>query len=235
MTWVVLDFSFYFIGNIEVWHGNLDIIINNDFIVGPLENIPDSPGGKGPVEVKVKPNVLSGNAQIISQTIVFSFFKKQTRPERKHFLSPCIGVGNSSMIVMFYDSEHDVILESSHIPLFRTCGENKYEFDDAAILVSWLSVNYKFLSSGLTEEMKKFKSGFFTEAQEKINVYEEKLQLGNIARSVPVLDFRKRSLHWSSFIEETETELIEIIHREKKRMKLSESDGPDQMGAGTNQ
>lgn len=223
----------YLIGNLEVWHGNLDIIINNDLIVEPLENLPGSPGGKAPIEVKVKSTVLSGNAQIISQTIVFSFLQKQTHPERKHFLTPCIGVGNTSMIVMFYDSEHDVILESTHIPLFRTCGVNKYEFDDAAILVSWLSVNYKFLCSGLTEEMKKIDSGFFIEAQEKIKIYEEKLQLGNIARSLPVLNFQKRSLHWSSFIEETENELIEIIHREKKRQKLSETERSNQTRAGT--
>ncbi|XP_061187641.1 uncharacterized protein LOC133195727 [Saccostrea echinata] len=211
------------VGNREVWHGNVDVIIKSDLIVQPLENLPCSPEGTAPFEEKVKSYALSGNAQIISQTIVFSFLQKQMHPEREHFLTPCIAVGNSSMIVMFYDSEHDVILESSSIPLFRTSGENGFEFDDCAILVSWLAVNYKFLSSGLTEEMKKCKSHFFTEAQEKLKIYEQKLQLGNIS-SLPVHSFQKRSLHWSSFIEETENELIGIIHREKKRLKVFESE-----------
>ena len=120
-----------------------------------MENLPGNleEGNKAP-EVKVKSNVLSGNAYIISETIIFSFLQKKLHPERNHYLTPCIGVGNSSLIVMFYDSEHDVILESSHIPLFRPCSVNKYEFDDAAILASWLTVNYKFFSSGLTEGMK---------------------------------------------------------------------------------
>ena len=77
--------------------------------------------------------------------------------------------------------------------------------------------------------MKTFECGFFKEAHEKIKLYEETLQLGNVARIVPVPDFRKRSLQWSSFIEETETELIGIIHREKKRMKHSETDRHDQI------
>ena len=85
------------------------------------------------------------------------------------------------------------------------------------------------MSSGLTEEMKTFECGFFKEAPEKIKVYEETLQLGNVERIVAVPDFRKRSLQWSSFIEETETELIGIIHREKKRMKHSETDRQDQI------
>ena len=204
--------------------------MNNDLIVESMENLPGNleEGNEAP-EVKVKSNVLSGNAQIISETILFSFLQKKLHSERNHYLTPCIGVGNSSFIVMFYDSEHDVFLESSHIPLFRPCGVNKYEFDDAAILASWLTVNYKFLSSGLTEEMKTFECGFFKEAQAKIKVYEETLQLGNVACFVPVPDFLKRSLQWSSFIEETETELIGIIHREKKRMKHSETDRQDQI------
>lgn len=229
MHFIKIDFSFYFIGNIEVWHGNLDIIINNDLSMEHLEIPVRSPGETSPVEVKVKSEALSGTAQIISKSIVFSFLQKQIHPVRKHFLTPCIGVGNSSLIVMFYDSEHDVILESSRIPLFQTCGVNKYEFDDVAILVAWLSVNHKFLCSGLTEEMKKFTCGFFTEAKEKLKVYEENLHLGNIARFVPVPIFPKRSLQWSSFIEETENDLIGIIHREKKKLKLTEVEGPNKM------
>ncbi|XP_062581481.1 uncharacterized protein LOC134243263 [Saccostrea cucullata] len=213
------------VGNVEVWHGNLDIFIKNELIVEPVEDKPDSPGGKA--EEKVKSSVLSGNPQIIAQTIVFSFLQKHTHPEREHFLTPCIGVGNTTMFVMFYDSEHDVILESSHIPLFQKTGPSKYEFDDAAILVSWFAVNYKFLSSGLTEAMRKYKGLFFTEAKDKLNVYEEKLRLGNVIRSLPTQILKKKSLQFSSFLEEQENKLIEIIHREKREQKVIDKEGVD--------
>lgn len=222
MNFIKIDFYYYFIGNIEVWHGNLDIIINNDLSMEHLETPVSRSEEMSPAEVKVKSEALSGTAQIISKAIVFSFLQKQTHPVKKHFLTPCLGVGNASLIVMFYDSEHDVIFESSPIPLFQKRGVNKYEFDDVAILVAWLSINHKFLCSGLTEEMKKFKCGFFKEVKEKLKVYEDNLQLGNIASFVPVPIFQKRSLQWSSFIEETENDLIGIIHREKKKLKLSE-------------
>lgn len=59
-----------------MWHGNLDIIINNDLAVEPIEDPPESPGGKSAVEVKMK-TALRKNPQIISQTIVFSFLQKK--------------------------------------------------------------------------------------------------------------------------------------------------------------
>lgn len=197
------------IGNGEVWHGNLDIIINSDLIVEPLKDLSNSPGGKNTDEV----NVLSRNPQVIAQTIVYSFLQKKTHPERTHFLTPCVGVGNSSMVVMFYDSEQDVFIESSPIPLFQTTGPGEMAFDDTAILVSWLTVNYRFLSSGLTTAMRVCKGDFFKEAEEKLSVYEEELQLGNVTHCLP-FSFQKKSLQLSSFLEEQETKLIKIIHRE---------------------
>ena len=160
-----------------MWHGNLDIIINNDLAVEPIEDPPESPGGKSAVEVKMKTS-LRKNPQIISQTIVFSFLQKKRHPDRENFLIPCIGVGNSELIVMFYDSEHDVLLESSSVPLF----ENLYscEFSYSSILACWLTVNYTILCTGLVEEFKNCKSNFFTHASEKINIYEEKLKFQNV-------------------------------------------------------
>lgn len=166
----------------EVWHGNLDIIINSDLAVEPLDENPDSPGGKSAVEVKLK-NCLQRNPQIIAQTIVFSFLQKKKHPERSNFLTPCIGIGSTELIVMLYDSEHDVLLESSSVPLFEN--ECLLEFSLQAILVCWLTVNYKYFCSGLPEEYKKQKSNFFVHAKEKIHIYEDKLTLGNVGNSQP--------------------------------------------------
>lgn len=95
------------IGNAEVWHGDLDIILNSDLAVASLDEQPDSLDGKS----KLK-NHWQGNPQIIAQTIVFSFLQKKYHPEQDNFLTPCIGIGRTELIVMFYDAEHDVLLES---------------------------------------------------------------------------------------------------------------------------
>lgn len=38
------------LGNVEVWHGNLDIIINSDLAVEPLDENSDIPGGEAEAE-----------------------------------------------------------------------------------------------------------------------------------------------------------------------------------------
>lgn len=206
-----------------MWHGNLDIIINNDLAVEPLDEQPDTPktpGGKSPVEVKLKATLMK-NPQIIAQTIVFSFLQKKRHPDRDQFLTPCIGIGNSELIIMLYDSEHDVLLESSTIPLFEN--EFSCEFSYCAILVCWLTVNYKYFCSGLVEKYKMFKSNFFNIAREKINVYEEKLQFQNVNSSnFPELKLInppvKVKPDVSPFMHETQKVLFE------KYLKLNKSD-----------
>lgn len=220
------------IGNPEVWHGNLDIIINNDLAVESLDEQPDTPetpGEKYPVEVKLKASLIE-NPQIIAQTIVFSFLQKKRHPNRDHFLTPCIGIGSSELIVMLYDSEHDVLLESSTIPLFEN--ELSCRFSYCAILVCWLTVNYRYFCSGLTERYKMFKSNFFNIAREKINVYEHKLQFRNVRSSnfpklidPPV----KVKAYISSFMHETHKMLFENYAKlnksdEESSNEINESD-----------
>ena len=175
----------FFLGNVEVWHGNLDILINNDLAVKPIDEKPDSPGDKSATEVKLR-NGLQRNPQIIAQTIVFSFLQKKRHPERSNFLTPCIGIGSTELIVMLYDSEHDVLLESSSVPLFEQDLSLKFSFQ--AILVCWLTVNYKFFCCGLDERYRKHKSNFFVHAKEKIQIYEDKLTLGNVCNTTQLND-----------------------------------------------
>ncbi|XP_069139915.1 uncharacterized protein [Argopecten irradians] len=184
----VLDTLLHFIfnltnatGNKRVWHGNVDIIVNDEVIVEVTEDICISPGGKSPVDVKLKTSSLSRNTQIIAQTIVFSFLKKKRHPERSNFLTPCIGVTGSDLVIYFYDSEHDILLESNAIPLFTpdsvTGGINL-----TAVVVTWLVVNHKYLCDGLNhvDDLKTKKSGFFDQVQTKLNVYENELQMGDV-------------------------------------------------------
>lgn len=175
------DFGDTSIGNLKVWHGSVDIIIKNDLVVENLEKEQDSPGGKSPVEVKMKSDNLSRNPQLVSETIVFSFLQKRTHPELSNFLIPCVGFNSSAMLLMFYDSEHDVFLESSLIPLFSSTCKNMFSVE--AILVTWLAVNYKFLCTGLTDEMLPFKACFFEEAKNRKTVYENDLQMHNVGQT----------------------------------------------------
>ncbi|KAK3087558.1 hypothetical protein FSP39_007518 [Pinctada imbricata] len=173
------------LGNVEVWHGHLGIIINNEVIIETVEEESESSDSLSPVDTKIKSSTLSRNSRLIAETVVFSFLQKQTNPERDHFLTPCVGISNCEMIVLFYDSEHDVLLESSRIPILDQSEHgqsNRLNF--AAIVVSWFVVNYKYLCSGLTDDMiSTYKADFLLQARDKIHVYETKLTLGNVDMS----------------------------------------------------
>lgn len=57
---MIIYVYYYFIGNIEVWYGNLDIIINNDLSMEYLEILVSRFEEMFFVEVKVKLEVLLG-------------------------------------------------------------------------------------------------------------------------------------------------------------------------------
>ncbi|XP_033754347.1 uncharacterized protein LOC117337465 isoform X2 [Pecten maximus] len=167
-------------GNPSVWHGNLDVIVNNQVVVEALEDEPDSDSpGRTPMEVKS--TYLSRNPQIIAETIVFSFLQKKRHPEYSHFLFPCIGVNSKDMVVYFYDSKNDVLLESSPISMYTISGGVNL----LAIVVSWLVVNHKYLCDGLTEGLKKETSGFFHQAEKVLPIYKNELQFGDVGISCP--------------------------------------------------
>ncbi|XP_060080808.1 uncharacterized protein LOC132560173 [Ylistrum balloti] len=184
------DFGDTSIGNWMVWHGNVNVIINNEVVIGSqdVEEKDCSPGGKSPVEVKLKSNSLSRNPQVIAQNIVFSFLQKHRHPESENFLFPCIGVTGKDMIVYFYDSMHDVLLESTLIPLHGMIPSAVSNINLVAIVVSWLVVNYKYLCDGVMEEMKTMKAEFFSQAEAKLAVYKFDLKAGEVGNSCPVDD-----------------------------------------------
>ncbi|XP_033748875.1 uncharacterized protein LOC117333606 [Pecten maximus] len=164
-------------GNEEVWHGSLDIIINDDVIVvKPLENT------DGNSLEERKPASLKNNPQIIAETIVFSFLQKQRHSEDDHYLFPCIGVTGKDLVFFFYDSDNDVLLESSPIPLLVEDSGGEFRINFVAVLASWLVINYKYLCSGLTESMLSTdkKAGFFSHAGSMLDIYEYSLKLGNV-------------------------------------------------------
>lgn len=174
-------------GNTQVWHGSIDILINNDIILESVDEDKTGNSGGKSAETKAATEILSKNGQIIAETIVFSFLQRQTHPEWSSFLTPCVAVGGLNILVMFYDCEHDVLLESSMIPLFETTEtseETPRRINMAAILVSWLIVNYKYFCSGLTKDMKvTYKAEFFSQMRDKVDIYEKKMSFGNVGTS----------------------------------------------------
>jgi hypothetical protein len=192
----------------------VDIIIKNDLVVENLEEEPDSPGGKSPVEVKMKNNSLSRNPQLVAETIVFSFLQKKKHPELSSFLIPCVGIASSAMLLMFYDSEHDVFLESSLVPLLSTTRENMFSVE--AILVTWLAVNYRFLCTGLTDEMLPLKAGFFEEAKDRKTIYENDLQMLNVGQSLVKEVILPSEWEFNDFLMESRKRIGEWKLKEKK-------------------
>lgn len=151
-----------------------------------MEDEPDSESPeRTPKEVKIKSACLSRNSQMIAETVVFSFLQKKRHPEYCQYLFPCIGVNSQEMVVYFYDAEYDVLLESSPIPLHVTQKSLTGNVSVVAIIVSWLVVNHQYLCDGLTQVLKKTRSGFFHQAEKRLFIYENELQFGNIERPCP--------------------------------------------------
>lgn len=90
----------------------------------------------------------------------------------------CIGIGSLELVVMFYDCEYDVFLESFIIFVFSDL--SLLEFFYIVILVFWFVVNYKFLCIRLFDYMIVYKSDFCVYVGKKFKIYEENLVFGNV-------------------------------------------------------
>ncbi|XP_069135187.1 uncharacterized protein [Argopecten irradians] len=173
------------IGNEEVWSGPLDIIVNQNVGVGVMEEDEENPSNQGLMIQNCSGLVKSD--KLIAQTVVFSFLQKQIHPLSKHNLVPCFGVSSSGLVIYFYESEHDVLLESSYIPfLAPTKSHSGVKVNLTAVLASWFAINCKYLCSGLPDSLKSEdkKADFFTQANEKIGIYRNKLKLGDVGLPV---------------------------------------------------
>lgn len=169
------------IGNPAVWHGNVDVIVNDQIVVDVFDVQIDHNSDRTPTEERGRSVCLLKNAQLIAETIVYSFLRKKRHPEYGQFLFPCIGVNRKEMVVYFYDSENDVLLQSSPISLHSLAGNVNL----VAIVVSWLVINHEYLCDGLPESLKEKTSGFFQDAEEALSVYENELQFGDLRASCP--------------------------------------------------
>ena len=160
---------FILTGNIEIWHGYLDILVGRQ----PIMLCPEEAevrNGSSPVEDS---KVVDYEEQILAQTIVFSFLQRKEHPEYKTFLAPCIGISKKHVVFYFYDSEHDFLLESTCFDLqVPGLGIKK-----STVLAMWLTLNYKYLCSGITVAIKDsgYTADFEKFGKDKMELYENHL------------------------------------------------------------
>ncbi|XP_069141160.1 uncharacterized protein [Argopecten irradians] len=192
------------IGNTNVWHGNLDVILNSNLPVkftslgdGDYTNSDDETKNKSPVNNCANLNrkaSLKLNQQMIAEVIVFSFLNKKLHPCSESYLVPCLGSCGTDLVVYLYDAQHDVLLESCQFELRnKTTGA----LNLVTIIVTWLVVNYRYTCTGLTPYMMK-KSNFFTSAKEKLQVYQEDLKFGCVGLSEAEVVVEVSDLPWNA-------------------------------------
>ena len=117
--------------------------------------------------------------QVISKAIVFSFLQNQQDTQQNISLIPTIAVSSTQLMVFFYDSKNDVLLQSAGFFLNRGA-------DDMikAILVAWLVVNYKYLCDGLIDPLTTVpKANFFNVCDEAaLDIYKSDLMHRGVGR-----------------------------------------------------
>lgn len=90
---------------------------------------------------------------------------------------PSIGVSKREIIFHFFDSQNDVLLKSPAFPMF--CDG---ELSMRAVLSTWFVLNYKYLCSGITSDIKKApKANFKNHISHHSEWYENELLLGNVS------------------------------------------------------
>ena len=109
--------------------------------------------------------------QILAQTIVFSFLQqKLNKGKLQNYLIPGIGITSKYLMVCFFDTENDVLLESKPVELF----EGK-SIRTLAVLFLWLTLNYRLFSTGITHEMKEKRSDFIKKLGDDLHIYKDEV------------------------------------------------------------
>ena len=173
----------------------------------------DSQGFRSSIEVKQDfNNADKPHHQILSETIVFSLLQKRMNPSGISLI-PTIGISGKELVVYFYDSVKDVLLQSRGISF-----KEKGEIQITAILVAWLVVNYKYLCDGHTESLNNTpKANFFALCQDKEDIYKNRLRHGAVGKgenySFDQVKFQRSTLETPEWLED----LADIIPMKKRK------------------
>ena len=135
-------------------------------------------GSVSSIEIKSNENFVDADEkQLLAQTIVFSFLQmKYNELKLKHSLIPAIGISTKHLYINFYDCINDVYLSSdTALEMFDERGGKCRVLVEIVVLL-WLTLNYRYFCSGITEEMKNCKADFHKRLDDMISVYSEKFQ-----------------------------------------------------------
>ena len=157
---LILHCFHFILGYKNGWHGESDIIIEDIPVIVQEENnkpTPEATNAVSSIEIKTSTQFsIENEAQLKAQTITFSPLQaKFNESKLRNKLVPGLAIGTRYMLAYFYDSENDVLLRSDDLLLLDK------ELVYRAVIFLWLTLNYRLFCSGLTEEMKAFKAGFF--------------------------------------------------------------------------
>lgn len=188
------------IGNPKTWYGRFNIFIGKFAHEGSFEEskeqkcdeidigatvvpTPENPdtddeslSNDGPSQTEVKTDGLNNHlSHLFSQTIVLSFYQKKCNPALN--IVPLIGVSKTHIQFHFYDSEKDIYLASKQMPLFY---KNK-TLQIPTVIATWLVLNYKHLSSGVTRNIENNgKFGFHSQIlPESLPLYQNDIEVGH--------------------------------------------------------
>ena len=130
------------------------------------------------------------NSQILSEALVFGCLQKTLHPELNTFI-PTVGISKENVVFYFYDSESDLLIESSIFDIFETLVLKRKRLSLAydTILALWLTLNYKYLSSGVTQSMldrKDYRAKFWDQLPaDTENIYKNMLRIGDTRMGTP--------------------------------------------------
>ncbi|XP_078319131.1 uncharacterized protein LOC111118743 [Crassostrea virginica] len=181
----LLNYGNTSIGNPKTWCGRFDILIGNNIspdvgaTVLHAELVDETPSDDESLaedlsQIEVMSDELQKNlSQLISETVVFSFYQKKQFPSLS--LVPSIGVSKSHIQFHFYDADKDVYFISQEMPLFY----KDKSLHLTTVLAIWLVLNYRCFLSEATEEMtSEGKFGFHAQVSETLHLYKHKIELG---------------------------------------------------------
>ena len=181
-----------FSGSPKTWYGRFDILIGHNKI--PCSDVEKDEGkqrseepsteeqsiselnGMSQIEVKTTP-LQDSRSQLLAECITCSFLRKKY--SAKVNLVPSIGVSKSSIQFYFYDCQNDVFLQSPELPLYEDKNEGDYRLKLFTIMATWLVLNYNFLMTGITENMKSERFGFHTIGA-CLEFYRKDLEYGHV-------------------------------------------------------
>ena len=168
-----------------VWHGRIDALIGQVALTRLVGYDEDDEADDNDDSAYRFTDTDSAHPQILSQAIVFSFLqnnKDSIKKKLKKTLVPTIGISSTQLVIYFYDSENDVLLQSACFNFDKESEEKLM-----AILVAWLVVNYKHLGDGLNDKLlTKFPKADFVKVCDAnaLHIYQTKIVHGAVGRGI---------------------------------------------------